>query len=235
MHENPRATPRIWQPDWLVLRGMAQVLRRVLADPALTLPGARVLDFGCGARPYERWFAAAGARYRGADIDGAHEVRIRDDGTLECGDGEYDLVASFQVLEHVWDLARYLGEARRALRDDGWLLLSTHGTWLYHPHPGDYRRWTAQGLRREVEAHGFRLVRMEPVVGPLAWTTVFRSLGTAHVLKKVPARPGAGRSCGGRFQRARVAGGSHHAAPDHRRQRLHVYRAVPAHGIARPW
>jgi len=82
MHENPRATPRIWQPDWLVLRGMAQVLRRVLADPALTLPGARVLDFGCGARPYERWFAAAGARYRGADIDGAHEVRIRDDGTI---------------------------------------------------------------------------------------------------------------------------------------------------------
>ena len=187
MHENARATPRIWQADWLVLRGMAQVLGRFVADPALALSGARVLDFGCGDRPYERWFAAAGAQYRGADIDGAHEVRILGDGALDCGDGEYDLVASFQVLEHVWDLARYLGEARRALRKDGWLLLSTHGTWLYHPHPTDYRRWTAEGLRREVEMRGFRLVRMEPVVGPLAWTTVFRSLGVAHVLKKLPA------------------------------------------------
>jgi hypothetical protein len=27
---------------------------------------------------------------------------------------------------------------------------------------------------------------MEPVVGPLAWTTVFRSLGVAHFLKRLP-------------------------------------------------
>lgn len=186
MRENPRATPRIWQPDWLVLREMARVLRALLADPALALRGARILDFGCGTRPYERWFADAGAHYRGADIDRAHEVHVRDDGTLDCGDGEYDLVASFQVLEHVWDLDTYLGEARRVLGAQGWLLLSTHGSWLYHPHPTDYRRWTAEGLQREVESRGFRMLRMEPVVGPLAWTTVFRALGLAHFLKPLP-------------------------------------------------
>jgi SAM-dependent methyltransferase len=186
MHENPRATPRFWQPDWLVLREMARVLRTMLADPALRLKDARVLDFGCGARPYERWFAGVGAQYRGADIDGAHEVAIKPDGILACADGEYDLVASFQVLEHVWDIGTYLGEARRALRQGGWLLLSTHGSWLYHPHPHDYRRWTAEGLQREVESRGFRMLRMEPVVGPLALTTVFRSLGLAHFLKRFP-------------------------------------------------
>jgi SAM-dependent methyltransferase len=186
MYENPRASPRIWQPDWLVLREMARVLRGMLADPALRLKGARVLDFGCGARPYEPWFAAAGASYRGADIDGGHEVQIDAGGRLGCADGEYDTVASFQVLEHVWDVAGYLREARRVLNAEGSLLLSTHGTWLYHPHPTDYRRWTAEGLRREVEAQGFSLVRIEPVVGPLAWTTVFRSLGMAHALKKLP-------------------------------------------------
>jgi SAM-dependent methyltransferase len=162
------------------------VLRGFLADPALRLLGAQVIDFGCGSRPYERWFVAAGARYRGADIDGGHEVLIHADGTLACGDAECDLVASFQVLEHVWDVATYLREARRVLRAERHLLLSTHGTWLYHPHPNDYRRWTAEGLRREVEAQGFSLVRMVPVVGPLAWTTVFRSLGAAHFLKKLP-------------------------------------------------
>ena len=181
-----RAAPRFWQPDWLVLRDMARVLRALIADPALSLRGARVLDFGCGTRPYEEWFAAAGAHYSGADIDVAHEVRIGADGRLACADGGYDLVASFQVLEHVWDLDVYLGEARRVLKPQGRLLLSTHGTWLYHPHPGDYRRWTAEGLQREVEARGFRLERMAPVVGPLAWTTVFRSIGMAHGLKRVP-------------------------------------------------
>ena len=67
------------------------------------------------------------------------------------------------------------------------LLLSTHGSWLYHPHPHDYRRWTGEGLRREVEAQGFGLVRMQPVVGPLAWMTVFHGLGIAHALQKIPA------------------------------------------------
>jgi hypothetical protein len=72
------------------------------------------------------------------------------------------------------------------LKPDGWLLLATHGTWLYHPHPDDYRRWTAEGLRREVQAHGFGLVLQLPVVGPLAWTTVFRGLGAAHFLERIP-------------------------------------------------
>lgn len=181
-----RATPRFWHPDWLVLRDMARVLHGFIADPALGLRGARVLDYGCGTRPYEPWFTAAGAQYRGADIDSAHEVRIRPDGTLESSDAEYDVVASFQVLEHIWDLDAYLGEARRVLKPQGRLLLSTHGSWLYHPHPGDYRRWTAEGLQREVESRGFRLERMEPVVGPLAWTTVFRAIGVAHALRRLP-------------------------------------------------
>ncbi len=187
MHSaNARLAPRLWQADWLVLREMARVLRAVLADPALGLRGATVLDFGCGVRPYEPWFTAAGAHYRGADIDGAHEVSLSADGKLGCADGACDGVASFQVLEHVWDIDRYLGEARRVLKAGGWLLLSTHGSWLYHPHPHDYRRWTAEGLRREVESRGFQLVRMEPVVGPLALTTVYRAIGAAQFLKRVP-------------------------------------------------
>jgi len=190
MHSaSARATPRLWQADWLVLRGMARVLRAMLADPALSYADKKVLDFGCGVRPYESWFAEAGAHYRGADIERAHEVAIGADGKLACGDGQFDLVASFQVLEHVWDLDLYLGEARRVLKREGWLLLSTHGSWLYHPHPHDYRRWTAEGLQREIESRGFRLMRMEPVVGPLALTTVYRTIGIAQLLKRIPLVP----------------------------------------------
>jgi SAM-dependent methyltransferase len=186
MHRDPRADPRIWQPDWLPLRDQARAIRAALAHPALRLGGARVLDFGCGSRPYEPWFTAAGARYEGADIDGSPEVAVRADGTLAAADGQYDLVASFQVLEHVRDLALYLSEAKRVLRPGGALLLSTHGTWLYHPHPEDHRRWTRPGLIAELSNYGFEVVECMPVVGPLATTTILRLTGANFALRKLP-------------------------------------------------
>lgn len=93
---------------------------------------------------------------------------------------------SFQVLEHVWDLDWYLGEALRLLTPGGWLLLSTHGAWLYHPHPTDYRRWTRDGLVRELESRGFVVQKVSAVVGPLAWTTQFRLLGIREALLRIP-------------------------------------------------
>jgi SAM-dependent methyltransferase len=191
MRENLRAEPTIWDPGWLVLRRMAQHIRGILADPTLAMQGASVLDFGCGGRPYEPWFLAVGARYQGADIDQRHEVPVGEDGTLAAADGVFDMVASFQVLEHVWDVPAYLAESRRVLRSGGWLLLSTHGNWFYHPHPGDYRRWTGDGLRREVEALGFNLLEMRAVVGPLAWSTILRSFGFAHAFRRIPLAGGA--------------------------------------------
>jgi SAM-dependent methyltransferase len=181
-----RSAPRLWDADWHVLRALGAALRAALADPELRPAGARVLDFGCGTRPYEAWFAQAGALYQGADIEGPNEVRIDHEGRLDARDAQFDIVASFQVLEHVWDVGQYLREAWRVLRADGRLLLSTHGAWPYHPHPGDFRRWTAEGLRREVSAHGFELVHLWPVVGPLAWTTVFRNLGLSRFLRGIP-------------------------------------------------
>jgi SAM-dependent methyltransferase len=186
MEHDRRARPRIWDLDWHVLRRQRQAVRGLLESPALNLRGASVLDFGCGTRPYEPWFIALGARYRGADIDGANEIALRADGSLAAADAAFDMVASFQVLEHVWDVATYLGEAHRVLKPGGSLLLSTHGSWFYHPHPGDYRRWTAEGLRREVEARGFRLLEMRAVVGPLAWTSILRSFGVAYAMRRIP-------------------------------------------------
>jgi len=90
------------------------------------------------------------------------------------------------VLEHVRDIDTYLQEAGRVLRDDGLMLLSTHGTWLYHPHPTDYRRWTRDGLVRELESRGFDVRETRAVMGPLAWTTQFRLLGYREALRKLP-------------------------------------------------
>jgi hypothetical protein len=79
---NASADPRLWHFGWLVTRRLAQAIRALLGHPAMVLGSTRVLGFGYGARLYEAWFRAAGAQYRGADLDGQHEVRIGDDGAL---------------------------------------------------------------------------------------------------------------------------------------------------------
>ena len=179
-----RRAPRLTDTDWLVLKGMRAAIAGYAAG--LVKPGARVLDFGCGARPYAALFADLGADYRGADLGDAAEVAITPEGLLQAPDASAEAVVSFQVLEHVRDLDRYFAEARRVVTDDGWMILSTHGTWLYHPHPEDHRRWTRVGLAAEIEAHGFEVVDCTPVVGPLAWTTLLRLTCFAFALRKAP-------------------------------------------------
>jgi SAM-dependent methyltransferase len=180
-----RLKPRMVDSDWLVMRGMAREIRRLAIE--LGAPGAVVIDYGCGNMPYRPLFEAAGCKYLGADFDGTPDIAIAADGRIDAADASADLVVSFQVLEHVRDLGRYFAEARRVLKPGGRLLLSTHGTWLYHPHPEDHRRWTRQGLVAEIEGFGFAVTACEPVVGPLAWTTVLRLTGFCFVLKRIPA------------------------------------------------
>lgn len=190
--QHRRLNPRLVDTDWLVLKG----LRAAIASraSAIARSGAVALDYGCGSRPYETIFSSAGIRYLGADLDGSADVLIDAAGRLESPDGSADLLLSFQVLEHVKDLQTYLSEARRVLRRDGWMMLSTHGTWFYHPHPEDHRRWTREGLVAEITAHGFQVVECVPVVGPLAWTTIIRLTCACYALRKMPV---VGRAAGG--------------------------------------
>ncbi len=184
LEQQRRLYPRLWDTDWLVLRGMRAEIE-MLAE-RIAAPAKVALDFGCGAKPYAPLFTARGVTYVGADFDGAPEITIRPDGRIDTLDASADLVVSFQVLEHVRDLDTYLSEARRVLRDDGLLLLSTHGTWLYHPHPEDHRRWTREGLIGDLKVRGFEVSECAAVVGPLAWTTMVRLTCIAVAVRKIP-------------------------------------------------
>lgn len=172
------------QTDWLVIKELSSAIEEV-AD-LVVRPGDRVIDFGCGAQPYRFVFEDCGASYCGADFDSQGDLRIRADGTITAPDGDADVVTSFQVLEHVRDLGCYLSEARRVLRPEGELILSTHGTWLFHPHPEDHRRWTRMGLIGELEAHGWHVTFCKSLVGPLAFTTLIRLTGFSFALRKIP-------------------------------------------------
>jgi SAM-dependent methyltransferase len=120
----------------------------------------RLLDLGCGDMPYRPLYEPHVAAYVGADLprNARATVHIDPEGRVAAGDGEFGIVLSTQVLEHVVDPDRYLDEARRLLAPHGLLVLSTHGYWMYHPDPTDFWRWTRDGLERTIERHGFEVL-----------------------------------------------------------------------------
>lgn len=186
---SPRLQPAFWRHDGYTLRRLADAVTAAAATvlPAPARPSARVVDLGAGDAPYRALFERRGAQYLACDLDAADPaLRIVPGQPLGLAAGVAQAVVSFQVLEHVWDLDAYLGEARRLLADDGHLVLSTHGVWPYHPHPTDYRRWTRDGLLQELRQRGFEPVQVQALLGPLAWTTQVRALGWCHVLGRVP-------------------------------------------------
>jgi SAM-dependent methyltransferase len=103
--------------------------------------GDRVLDLGSGAGDFTAEIARAGAIPVGIEVADAAIARASSrhpgvdfrlapiDGPLPAGDGEFEVVWSSEVIEHVADTARWLSEVRRVLAPGGRLLLTTpsHG------------------------------------------------------------------------------------------------------------
>ena len=91
---------------------------------------------------------------------------------LPVASGSADGVILMAVLEHVQNAARTISEARRVLRPGGLMLIDVPFIQGYHPDPGDYRRYTEQGLRTELEQFGFVVEESGIAVGPasaMAW------------------------------------------------------------------
>ena len=103
----------------------------------------RVLDVG-GARrrgafrppPAARagWWPTSSAR-TGPDVGADVQA-------LPFRDGAFDAIKATELLEHVPDVARALGECRRVLRPGGHLVITAPFLERLHGDPGDYSRYT---------------------------------------------------------------------------------------------
>ena len=127
----------------------------------------RLIDFGCGNKPYEKLFSPYVEEYLGLDIKGnpSADFIIDENERSSINSNSADVVISTQVLEHVDDPAAYLSESYRMLRKDGLLIISTHGYWIYHPDPTDYWRWTSAGLKKILTEQGFEIEYFRGIIG----------------------------------------------------------------------
>ena len=161
----PRREPSRRSPTYAVRAPLATWLRA----EAEAAEGARVLDVGCGDKPYYPFFAGRVSEYVGVDADHpAADLRAPVE-HLPVEDGGFDLVLCTQVLEHADDPAQVVRELRRVVRPGGRVLASTHGVQVYHPDPVDLRRWTHAGLQRLFAENGdWSALSVEPSSGTSA-------------------------------------------------------------------
>jgi SAM-dependent methyltransferase len=116
--------------------------------------------------PYRELFEPYVRKYIGCDLPGNDlaDNLIDPSGVLPFNSSSVDIVLSSQVLEHVEDPSLYLNEAHRILKAKGVLILSTHGIWRFHPDPTDFRRWTCDGLRREIDRAKFEIIHFKGIM-----------------------------------------------------------------------
>ena len=113
---------------------------RFLDDTGLLHSGLKLLEIGCGRgtllhRLMARGLDVVGVETNPTRIDESRRlydalpIHLTAGTSLPFPDEQFDIVLSFDVLEHIPDTDAHVAEVRRVLKPGGWLLLQTPNKW----------------------------------------------------------------------------------------------------------
>lgn len=145
-------------PFYFARKGLAIHLK----DLAPYVTG-KTLDIGCGAKPYEK--LCKSSEYIGLELDSEKNIAKKSADCFYNGvnipfnDTEFDSVMISQVLEHIFNPDRFLGEVNRVLNEKGILLVTVPFVWDEHEQPGDFARYSSFGIRNLLKRNGFEILK----------------------------------------------------------------------------
>lgn len=126
----------------------------------------RLLDFGCGSKPYRGLFDVQ--EYIGLDIEKGgrdhkdEQIDVFYDGkTIPFDDNYFDSVLSSEVFEHIFNLPEIINELYRVLKPGGYLLVTLPFAWDEHGAPYDFARYTSFGIDHLLRQGGFEVIEMQ--------------------------------------------------------------------------
>jgi len=126
-----------------------------------TYASGRMLDIGCGNKPYKNQIGNKVTEYVGCDIIQSSEncVDVLCEAThIPLPDESFDTVISTQTIEHVADHQALVNEAARLLKSGGYFIVSGPMYWPLHEEPYDFFRITKHGFRYVLGKAGLEVV-----------------------------------------------------------------------------
>ncbi len=168
----------VWLNPFYIIR---KALYNDIATLAPQLGHGRLLDFGCGAKPYRTLFDVE--EYVGLDMENpghphlTEDVDVFYDGkNIPFPNNHFSAVLSSEVLEHVFEPDHILSEINRVLKPDAKGLFTVPFVWNEHEIPFDYARYSAYGLEHLFKKHGFEILEIRRS------THFFQTLIQLHIL-----------------------------------------------------
>ncbi len=158
---------------------------RVVADCGARHLRGRIVDIGCGTKPYAAALSSYVQAHIGVDHAASPHDRAKVDllGTaydIPSGPGTFDGAICTAVLEHLEEPEKAIRECHRVLKPGGIAIYSVPFIWHLHEEPRDFFRFSKYGLRYLFEKAGFELVEMRPLSG---FFTTFGTLLSYYVCR----------------------------------------------------
>jgi SAM-dependent methyltransferase len=152
--------------NWLIFRLINPMIRTRLKKYA----NGRLLDIGCGEKPYHEMTAPYVVEHVGIDHEGTSHNKEKVDifGTaynIPVDPDTFDTILCTDVLEHLEEPQKALAEAYRVLKSGGYAIYTVPFFWHLHEEPRDFYRYTKYGLKYIFEANGFEVVECKALTG----------------------------------------------------------------------
>ncbi len=143
---------------------------RALELAALQYLNGRMLDIGCGTKPYVDMMRAFVTEHVGVDFEGSLHSKDNVDliGTaynIPAPDESFDSAISTSVLEHLEEPEQALRECYRVLKSGGVAIYSVPFIWHLHEEPRDFYRFSKYGLNYLFTKVGFEVVEINALSG----------------------------------------------------------------------
>lgn len=156
----------LFKHNWLVCK----ISDKALDEKIQKYAKGKLLDIGCGDKPYVEMVKPYVTEYTGIDHqDTLHNKSDIDRfGTaydIPATDGEFDSAICTAVLEHLEEPDKAIKEANRVLKEGGFAIYTVPLFWHLHEEPRDFYRYTKYGLRYLFEKNRFEIVELKPLSG----------------------------------------------------------------------
>jgi SAM-dependent methyltransferase len=152
--------------QWIVQRNLQRLIPRYVRG--------RLIDIGCGTKPYADLLAPYATEHVGVDLSSTASEKSNID--ILCNaykipvkSESFDCALCTAVLEHLEEPEEAIRECYRLLKTDGVALYSIPFIWHLHEEPRDFFRFSKYGIEYLFKKSGFEISELIALSG--FWVT----------------------------------------------------------------